>query len=165
MHMDWHRGRFTILNRAKGIVEENEASSMLESKVSLPSEWSVWIGRTWGEVFEVLKTWDNKLSEFLENKIYTNKIKSSQAMSNGWNEKERYMLEKDNIMRYIKFMSYWIKTTILLFTFTINKKYTNNRSRGHVSMFYMRTNDKTSTIKISKERIIRGILIQLFKRR
>jgi hypothetical protein len=86
-------------------------------------------------------------------------------MSNGWNEKERYMLEKDNIMRYIKFMSYWIKTTILLFTFTINKKYTNNRSRGHVSMFYMRTNDKTSTIKISKERIIRGILIQLFKRR
>ena len=32
-------------------------------------------------------------------------------MSNGWNRKERYMLEKDNMTKHIKFLSYWVKTT------------------------------------------------------
>jgi hypothetical protein len=86
-------------------------------------------------------------------------------MSSGWNEKERYVLEKDNIMRHIKFLSYWMKTTIPLFTFTITKKYTNSRMRGQLVVFYIRTKNKTSTTKNSKERIIKGILIQLFKMR
>jgi hypothetical protein len=56
-----------------------------------------------------------------------NKIISSQVMSGGWNRKERYMLEKDNMMRHIKFLSYLIKTMIPLFRFTITKKNTNSR--------------------------------------
>jgi hypothetical protein len=40
--------------------------------------------------------------------------------------------------RYLKFLSYWIKTTIPLFTFTITKKDTNNRSRGQLIAFCMR---------------------------
>jgi hypothetical protein len=48
-------------------------------------------------------------------------IKSNQVMSSGWNRKESYMLEKDNMTRHIKFMSYWIKTTIPPFTFTITQ--------------------------------------------
>jgi hypothetical protein len=85
-------------------------------------------------------------------------------MSNGWNRKERYMLKKDNMTRHIKFPSYWIKTTILFFTFTITKKDTNSKSRGQLAAFYMREKKKeTSTTKNSKERIIRGIPIQLFE--
>jgi hypothetical protein len=72
MHMDWHRGRSIISDGAGGTVEENGASGMLKSKVLVPVEWSVWIGRTWRGVFEVVKTWDNKLLEFLEKRIYTN---------------------------------------------------------------------------------------------
>jgi hypothetical protein len=72
MHMDWHRGRSIISDRAGGTVEENGALGMLKSKVLVPVEWSVWIGRTWRGVFEVVKTWDNKLLEFLEKRIYTN---------------------------------------------------------------------------------------------
>jgi hypothetical protein len=72
MHMDWRRGRSIISDRAGGTVEENEALGMLKSKVLVPVEWSVWIGRTWRGVFEVVKTWDNKLLKFLEKRIYTN---------------------------------------------------------------------------------------------
>jgi hypothetical protein len=72
MHMDWHRGRSIISDRAGGTVEENGALGMLKSKVLVPVEWSVWIGRTWRGVFEVVKTWDNKLLKFLEKRIYTN---------------------------------------------------------------------------------------------
>jgi len=94
-----------------------------------------------------------------------NKIRYSQAMSSRWNRKERYMLEKDNMTRHIKFLSYWIKTTILLFTFTITKKDTNSKSRGQLAAFYMRKKNETTTTKNSKERIIRGIPIQLFETR
>jgi hypothetical protein len=66
MLMDWHRGRSTVSDKAWGTVEENRASSMSENKMSVPTEWSVWIDRTWGGVFEVLGTWDDKLSGFLE---------------------------------------------------------------------------------------------------
>lgn len=31
--------------------------------MSVSAKWSLWIGRTWEEMFEVLGTWDNKLSE------------------------------------------------------------------------------------------------------
>jgi hypothetical protein len=86
-------------------------------------------------------------------------------MSSGWNIKEMYMLEKDNMMRHIKFLSYWIKTTIPLFTFTITKKDINNRSRGQLIVFYMRTKNEINTTKIYKGGIIRGIPIQLFKMR
>jgi hypothetical protein len=72
-------------------------------------------------------------------KNYMNKIRSSQAMSSGWNRKERYMIEKDNMMRHIKFLSYWIKTMIRLSTFIITKKDTNSRSRGKFIVFYKRT--------------------------
>jgi len=72
MHMDWRRGRSIISDRAGGTVEENGALGMLKSKVLVPVEWSVWIGRTWRGVFEVVKTWDNKLLKFLEKRIYTN---------------------------------------------------------------------------------------------
>jgi len=72
MHMDWRRGRSIISDRTGGTVEENGALGMLKSKVLVPVEWSVWIGRTWRGVFEVVKTWDNKLLKFLEKRIYTN---------------------------------------------------------------------------------------------
>ena len=39
---------------------------MLESKVSVPTEWSIWNGRIWGGVFEVLGTRDEKLLESSE---------------------------------------------------------------------------------------------------
>jgi len=86
-----------------------------------------------------------------------NKIRASQAMSSGWNRKERYMLEKDNMMRHIKFLGYWIKTTIPLFTFIITQKDTNSRSRWQLIAFCMRTNNKTNITKNFKEGIIRDI--------
>jgi len=73
------------------------------------------------------------------------------------------MLEKDNMTRHIKFLSYWIKTMIPLFTFIKTKKDTNNISRGQLTAFYMRMKNKTSTSKNSKEWIIKGIPIQLFE--
>jgi len=85
-------------------------------------------------------------------KIYTNKIRSSQAMSSGWNRKEKYMLEKDNMMRHIKFLSYWIKTMIPPFTFTITQKDTNSRLRGQLIAFYVRIKNKTSIKKTLKEK-------------
>ena len=63
IHMDWCRGRSTISNEAWRTIEEKGVSSVLESKVSVSAEWSIRIGRTWEEVFEVLRTWDDKLSE------------------------------------------------------------------------------------------------------
>jgi len=96
--------------------------------------------------------------------IYINKIRSSQAMSIGWNRKEGYMLEKDNMTKHINFLSYWIKTTIPLFTFTITNKDTNSKSRGQLTVFYIRTRNRTSTTKNSKGEIIRHKPIQLFKR-
>jgi hypothetical protein len=75
------------------------------------------------------------------------------------------MLKKDNMMRHIMFLSYWIKITISLFTFTITKKDTNSKSRGQLTVFYMRTKNETSTIKNSKEGIIKDIPTQLFERR
>jgi hypothetical protein len=71
-------------------------------------------------------------------------------MSSGWNRKEKYMLKKDNMTRHIKFLSYWIKTTIPLFTFTVTKEDTNNKSRGQLTVFYMRIKNKTNTTKNSK---------------
>jgi uncharacterized membrane protein (DUF106 family) len=72
-------------------------------------------------------------------------------MSSGYNRKERYMSRKDNMMRHIKFMSYWIKIMIPFFTFTITKKETNNKSKAQLTAFYMRIKNKTSTIKTLKE--------------
>ena len=66
MRMDWHRGGYTILDEACEAVDENRASSVPESKVLIPAEWWVQIGRTWGGVYEVLGTWDDKLSESSE---------------------------------------------------------------------------------------------------
>jgi hypothetical protein len=54
MRMNWCRCGSTILDGASGV---------LESKVSVPTKWSIWIGRTWGGVFEVLGTRDDKLLE------------------------------------------------------------------------------------------------------
>ena len=65
MRMNWCRDRFTISDITRGIVKENGVSSVLESKVLIHAEWSVWIGWIWGCVFEVLGTWDDKLSESL----------------------------------------------------------------------------------------------------
>jgi hypothetical protein len=58
--------------------------------------------------------------------------------------------------RHIKFMSYWIKIMIPLFTFTMIKKDTNSKSKAQLTTFYMRINNKTSTTKNSKDGIIRG---------
>ena len=69
------------------------------------------------------------------------------------------MLAKDNMTRHIKFLSYWIKATISLFTFTITKKDINSRSSGKLTAFYMRTKNKTSTTKNSKGEIIRDMPI------
>jgi len=52
------------------------------------TKWLVRIGRTWEEVCKVLGTWDDKLFKSLEKRIYTNKIKFSQARSNGGNKKK-----------------------------------------------------------------------------
>jgi hypothetical protein len=41
MHMDWRRGGSTILGEAWGVVDDNEASGIPESKVSIPVDW--WI--------------------------------------------------------------------------------------------------------------------------
>jgi hypothetical protein len=92
MHMDWHRGRSIISDGAGGTVEENGASGMLKSKVLVPVEWSVWIGRTWRGVFEVVKTWDNRILR--KKHLCKYKIRSNQAISSGWNEKERYSSRK-----------------------------------------------------------------------
>ena len=140
--------------------KQKGVSNISESKVSVSAEWLVQIGWTWEELFEVLGTWDDKLSESKKKKrIYTNKIRSNQAISNGWDRKEMYMPEKDNMTRHIKFLSYWIKTIIPLFTFTITKKDTNNVSRGQLTAFYMKMKNETNTTKNSKEGIIRGIPI------
>jgi hypothetical protein len=80
-------------------------------------------------------------------------------MSSGWNRKERYMLKKDNMMRHINFMSYWIKTMIPFFTFTITQKDTNSKTRGQLTAFCMRTKNETSTTKNSKGGIIRDMPI------
>jgi hypothetical protein len=70
------------------------------------------------------------ITRILRKGIYTKNIRFSQAMSSGWNIKERYMLKEDNMTRHIKFLSYWIKITIPSFTFTITQKDTNSGSRG-----------------------------------
>jgi len=56
MRTDWRRYRSTISNGTEATVKENGVSSVLESKVSIPAEWSVRIGQTWGGVFKVLGT-------------------------------------------------------------------------------------------------------------
>jgi uncharacterized membrane protein (DUF106 family) len=86
-----------------------------------------------------------------------NKIRSSQVISSGWNREKMYMLEKDNMTKHIKFMSYWIKIMIPLFTFTITKKDTNNRLRRQLIVFYMRMKNETSTSINSKGGVIKGI--------
>ena len=63
MHMYWRRYGSIISIRAWRIVKENEASGALESKVSISAKWLIRICRTWGGVFEVLGTWDDKLLE------------------------------------------------------------------------------------------------------
>jgi hypothetical protein len=75
------------------------------------------------------------------------------------------MLEKDNMTRYIKFMSYWMKTMIPFSTFTITKNDINSRSSGQSTAFYIRMKDKISTTKNSKKGIIMGIPIQFFEMR
>jgi hypothetical protein len=69
------------------------------------------------------------------------------------------MLKKYNMMRHIKFMSYWIKTTIPLFTFTITQKDTNRITRGQLTAFCMRMKNETSTTKNSKGGIIKDMSI------
>ena len=76
MRMDWRRGGSIISYGAWGTIEEEGALGVPESKVSVPAEWSVPIGRvqckgngvrTREEVFEVLGNWDDKLLESSEN--------------------------------------------------------------------------------------------------
>ena len=57
MRMDCRRGGSTISDGVWGTIEEEGASKVLESKVSVPA---------WEGVSEVLGTWDDKLSESLE---------------------------------------------------------------------------------------------------
>ena len=66
MYMDWRKGGSTILDEAWGVVDENGASGVLKSKVSVPTGWWVQIGRTWERVSEVLGTCDDILSESSE---------------------------------------------------------------------------------------------------
>jgi hypothetical protein len=66
VHVDWHWGGSIISDEVWGAVDENGASNVLESKVSVPADWWVQIGRTWGGVSKVLGTQDDKLSESLE---------------------------------------------------------------------------------------------------
>ena len=57
MRMDWRGGGSIISNGAWKAVDENGTSGVPESKVSVHVEWSV---------FEMLGTWDDKLSESVE---------------------------------------------------------------------------------------------------
>jgi len=68
IRMDWHRGGSIISNGAWGTIKEKRASNVSESKMSVPAKWLVQIGQTWEEVFEVLGTWDNKLSKSYKKK-------------------------------------------------------------------------------------------------
>lgn len=60
------------------------------------------------------------------------------------------MPKKSNNMRYIKFMSNYIKALIPILTFTITKEETNSRSnsrsRGKLATFYTRTKNEVNTI-------------------
>ena len=98
--MDWHRGGSTISDKAWEAVNENRASGVLESKVSVPADWWVQIGRTWGWVSKVLGTWDDKLSEFY---IKKGSIRIRSGLVRLWVvdgiEKERYMLKKDSMTK------------------------------------------------------------------
>ena len=67
MRVVWCRGGSTISEEAWGVVNENGALGVPESKISVSAEWWVQISRTWKEVFEVLGTWNDKLSESSEN--------------------------------------------------------------------------------------------------
>jgi len=60
MCVDWHRGGSTILEEAWGAIDENGASGVPESKLSVSVEWWVQIDRTWEGVSEVLGTLDDK---------------------------------------------------------------------------------------------------------
>jgi hypothetical protein len=98
--MDWHKGGSTISDKAWEAVNENGASGVLESKVSVPADWWVQIGRTWGWVSKVLGTWDDKLSEFY---IKKGSIRIRSGLVRLWVvdgiEKERYMLKKDSMTK------------------------------------------------------------------
>jgi hypothetical protein len=98
--MDWHRAGSTISDKAWEAVNENGASGVLESKVSVPADWWVQIGRTWGWISKVLGTWDDKLSEFYIKKGF---IRIRSGLVRLWVvdgiEKERYMLKKDSMTK------------------------------------------------------------------
>jgi len=98
--MDWHRGGSTISDKAWEVVNENRASGVLKSKVSVPADWWVQIGRTWGWVSKVLGMWDDKLSEFY---IKKGSIRIRSGLVRLWVvdgiEKERYMLKKDSMTK------------------------------------------------------------------
>jgi hypothetical protein len=64
----WCRGGSTISEEAWGVVDENGALGVPESKMSVSTEWWVQIDRIWEGVFEVLGTWNDKLSESSENR-------------------------------------------------------------------------------------------------
>jgi hypothetical protein len=121
MHVDWRWIGSIISDEVWGDVYKNGASDVPESKVSVPVDWWVQIGRTWGGASKVLGTQDDKLSKSLEKGF----IGIISGLVRIWivdGIKKRYMLKKDNMTRHIKFLNYWIKTTIPPFTFTITKK-------------------------------------------
>ena len=105
MCIAWRIGGSIILNRAWRTIEENEASGVLESTVLVPVEWSVWICLTWGEVFEVLGTWDDKLSKSSEKwSIRIISILVKLWVVDGIENK--VIWSRDNMTRHIKFLSY-----------------------------------------------------------
>jgi len=98
--MDWYRGGSTISDKAWEAVNENRASGVLKSKVSVPADWWVQIGRTWGWVSKVLGMWDDKLSEFY---IKKGSIRIRSGLVRLWVvdgiEKGRYMLKKNSMTK------------------------------------------------------------------
>ena len=50
MRMDWRKGGSIISDEVWGAVDENGASNVPESKVSVPAELWVQIDQTWGQV-------------------------------------------------------------------------------------------------------------------
>ena len=54
--MNWCRGGSTISDEAWRVVDENGASGVPDSKMSILVDWWVYIGWTWGRVSEVLGT-------------------------------------------------------------------------------------------------------------
>ena len=158
MHVGWRWIGSIISDEVWGAVYKNEASDVPESKVSVPVDWWVQIGRTWGGASKVLGTQHNKLSKSLEKGF----IGIISGLVRLWIvdgiKKRVYAQERQHDETY-KVSELLDQNNDTPFYFHHNQEDTNSRSRGQFSAFYMRTKNKISTTQNSKGGILRYIPI------